>query len=422
MVGGVADHQVAGKTLNPQYPLEHPPCFRDLTLLLEDEAGPALIFFRHERLAFWSPGASPSQPMAIMCRLLRAAFLALVVSSSALLPPAAASGHATLKAAPTPEAAPMPEVAHMPKAAPMWYDSGHRVVAAVAWEGLQPAVRDSVTRLLQQAPSNADLASLMPTSGADRERAFFMHASTWADQVRDETYPDRREAYHRGRWHYTNVFWVQTPDGPLVMAEREPTGEHAAERLKTFIPAVTDDTLPAHERAIQLAWILHLVGDLHQPLHASSQVSREHPEGDRGGGLVPLSGSDTYSTLHTYWDGILDLSYPAAPGESTVEHASRIAERLPSRSAGSRVAQEDSHTTYIGAESIDAWLQESAEVAQLSVYLPVVRAGTEPPALYRRHALRIAREQLRVAGERLAATLNHIWGNESSSDVPAARD
>jgi len=305
----------------------------------------------------------------------------------------------------------------------MWYDSGHRVVAAVAWEGLQPAVRDSVTQLLQKAPSDADLASLMPTAGADRERAFFMHASTWADQVRDETHPGRRKAYHRGRWHYTNVFWVQTPDGPLVMTERTPAGEHAAERLKTFIRTVGDSTLPAHERAIQLAWILHLVGDLHQPLHASSRVSREHPEGDRGGGLVPLAGPDTYSTLHTYWDSILDLSYPAAPEESTVAHASRLAKRLPSQSAaGSPVAQEDPHTTYVGAESIDAWLQESAEVAQLSVYLPVVRAGTEPPALYRRHVLRIAREQLRVAGKRLAATLNHIWGSESSSDAPAARD
>lgn len=289
-----------------------------------------------------------------------------------------------------------------------WYDSGHRVVAAVAWDALQPAVRDSVVQILRRAPADADLASLFPDEGSDRERAFFMHASTWPDRVRDEAFPERRAAYHRGRWHYVNVFWVQTPDGPLVLEDRTPAAENAAERLKTFLSSMRDPSVPAEERAVRLSWILHLVGDLHQPLHASSHVSYAHPDGDRGGGLIPLPGSDVYSSLHTYWDGILDLSYPRQNGESDAAYASRLASGLPTGSDGAG---------YNGPDTVDAWLRESAEVARMSVYRPVVQAGVEPPPLYRRHTLRIAEDRLRRAGERLAAALNHVFGADSAASA-----
>lgn len=285
---------------------------------------------------------------------------------------------------------------------PMWFDSGHRVVAAVAWDHMAPDVRDTVVRLLRQAPPDADLANMAP-GGAEFDRALFMEASTWPDVIRSEEDEDRRERYHRGRWHYVNHFWASTPDGPLPLSHLETAGENATERLKRFAELVGEASDPASERAVQLAWIIHLVGDLHQPLHASSRVTPLHTSGDRGGGLFPLDGPAGYNNLHVYWDGILDISYPQSDDESGRDYALRLARHM------ALAKDADANGLENGLADIGSWARESTEIAQLSVYLPVLQRGSTPPETYRRHALRTSEERLRLAGLRLAALLNHLF-------------
>ena len=224
------------------------------------------------------------------------------------------------------------------------------------------------------------------------------------DAVRDRNDTERYRQYHRGHWHYVNHFWAQSPDGPLALPHLEETDENATERLGHFAKTVVDPSISVAERATQLAWIIHLVGDLHQPLHASSRVTRHQPEGDRGGGLFQLDASSPFGNLHVYWDGILDLSYPQGTGESDREYALRLAERIPNST------YLDSTVLGSGPLDFEVWTLESTEIAQLAVYLPVVERGESPPDIYRRHALRISELQLRCAGLRLAALLNHLFG------------
>jgi hypothetical protein len=66
-----------------------------------------------------------------------------------------------------------------------------------------------------------------------------------------------------------------------------------------------DKTKPAAERAIHLAWLMHLVGDLHQPLHSSAMFSARTPKGDQGGNLVAVRRGNSVLKLHSYWDDVL---------------------------------------------------------------------------------------------------------------------
>ena len=166
-----------------------------------------------------------------------------------------------------------------------WDLFGHHVVAALAWDHMSPEARTAAAALLRKAPSDADLATLLPPRGRPdevREREHFIKAAAWPDLVRDETFAARRERYHHSSWHYVNHFWTPTPDGPKRLTERGTLGELVG-KLESFRVSVSDDERPASERALDLAWILHLVGDVHQPLHSSARVTDTEPEGDRGG-------------------------------------------------------------------------------------------------------------------------------------------
>ena len=294
---------------------------------------------------------------------------------------------------------------------------------------MRPAVRAAVVDLLRQAPDDADRASMMPAGGPDPERTFFLEASfleasTWPDVVRDRDEPQRRERYRRGHWHYVNHFWASTPDGPLPLSHLDAAEESATERLLRFAETVADASVPGPERAVQRAGMLHLVGDLHQPLHASSRVRPAHPEGDKGGGSFRLGGEERFGNLHVCWDGILDRSYPRRAGESSVEYALRLARRLPQPdcldSTATRSGPTRSGPTRSGPTGVAVWTRESAEIAQLAVclpvlrYLPVLREGAPPPEICRRHAPCLSEGRLQLAGLRLAALrmaalLNHLF-------------
>jgi len=183
-----------------------------------------------------------------------------------------------------------------------WDATGHEVIARIAWDAMKPETRAKAVALLEAAPPDADLASLLPTDGrplAVRERELVELASTWPDIVRDKNVPQRFEKYHHGTWHYINHFWEQGPNGPRDRTDLQPDPENVVERLHHFERSLADASRPAAERAIDLAWVLHLVGDVHQFLHTSARVSPEALQGDQGGNLVKISDQET---LHWYWD------------------------------------------------------------------------------------------------------------------------
>ena len=109
-----------------------------------------------------------------------------------------------------------------------WDYFGHYIVGVVAWDQMDEATRRAVVGLLLEAPPDADLASLLPPGPRSievRRRELFLKANGWADLIRDELFPDRKERYDHPAWHYVNRFWKSTAEGPVALEERGTMGD-----------------------------------------------------------------------------------------------------------------------------------------------------------------------------------------------------
>ncbi len=172
------------------------------------------------------------------------------------------------------------------RTAQAWNSLGHMAVAYVAWQKLTPAERARVVVLLQKNPSYQQwLTYIQPeVSDPDREMYVFMMAATWPDEIKapasqykgtdtppNSELPTLNDGYTAFQahkyWHYVN-----TPLGGEATAGSAPlTVPTAIEKIYAFRAALA--TNESNElKSYDLVWLLHLVGDVHQPLHCVTRV------------------------------------------------------------------------------------------------------------------------------------------------------
>ena len=282
-----------------------------------------------------------------------------------------------------------------------WDETGHKVVAYIAWQQMTPEARENLIEELRLAPARSGLLSLYPPMGyPSRDVLFFMRAGVWPDIVRDRDFPERNELYHRGNWHYTNIFWEQGSDGnPVERADLKPEDVNVVERLSYLRGVASNDFFARAQRAVAVAWLAHLVGDLHQPLHASARVTETEPEGDRGGNLFRL---EERHTLHGYWDRLISAAYPRTENESELAHVQRIGRRIMERYPASEFASDLHESDY------EQWARDSYEIATEEVYRGLER-GETPPSEYAKRTIPIAERRVALAGYRLGEMMNQIF-------------
>jgi S1/P1 Nuclease len=298
-----------------------------------------------------------------------------------------------------------------------WDLFGHHLVGAVAWEELTPSTRIAACELIQKAPADSDLPGLLPPGRRpldERCRELFIKAQGWADLVRDEIWSNRKERYDHPQWHYVNHFWTPgpTPGGsPRELPERGTLGELST-RLAESISNAGNPTLPAPERAVALAWLLHLTGDAHQPLHSSGRVTEIDPKGDRGGNDFALDDLES-PNLHALWDSILRRVRRQSHGESYFRWLSRVAGEVRALHPKETLARE------IALESPDVWCREGAAIAMSSSYPDYLKRNGPLPKHYQDEVYAIAGKQASLAGYRLARLLERVFarGSESAPDL-----
>jgi len=286
-----------------------------------------------------------------------------------------------------------------------WDEVGHKVVARIAWDHMTPLARERAVALLMAAPAGAGLRELLPEDGrplAERQRDLFVNAAYWADQIRSRNHPGNRFAH--AEWHYVNFFWQQdTPGGRIVdRPDKGTLGELIAQEQR-IVPGLASATAPDSLRGVDLAWLLHLVGDAHQPLHNSSRISPESPEGDRGGNDFTLAGLYPFNNLHAYWDALIGYASPWRPGDrSEADYFGGIAVRVAARHPMGR------RPLKIGM--YEDWSKEGLRIAQRVAFVPWLERGRPAPARYKDHAWSGVEAQVALAGYRLAETLNQTLG------------
>ena len=290
-----------------------------------------------------------------------------------------------------------------------WNNIGHMAVAYVAWQNLSPALRTRVSALVSANPLYSQWSALIPASltGDRRDMYLFMIAATWPDQIKGDSadfpclgqgntnvppanepptlnvgYSD--QCMHK-YWHFIDN--SISSDGTAPHAIPVPNAEEKVNFFSQALRTKEPDALKSYD----LAWLEHLVGDLHQPLHCVTRNSRQHPEGDQGGNKVVITGSQ--GELHAYWDDIFgdrtdNLYTDAVLGE-------KIGERLPPANAS------------LAADLATAdWVQESVKDAEADVYMnPPIGPEWGPYAItaaYHANAERVAQQRVSLAGVRLA--------------------
>jgi len=271
-----------------------------------------------------------------------------------------------------------------PSAALAWGREGHAVVAQIARGYLTPKAAAAVDALLA-----ADTDTLTaPDLGA---------RASWADAWRQ----GHRETTE---WHFVDVeldhtdletacFGFPTSATP---ASAGPAKDCVVGRLDAFEKELADPKTDPAERLLAFKFVLHFVGDLHQPLHAADNQ-------DRGGNCVPLAlGGPRTVNLHSYWDTV---AVEAIEPDAVKLAASLSAQITPAN----RKAWERGDTK--------AWAMESFAVAKSTVYTfgskPGCASDTAPlplPAGYDQTAQAAVALQLKKAGVRLALELNRALG------------
>ena len=236
-----------------------------------------------------------------------------------------------------------------------WGQTGHRVTGAIAEQYLTPKAQAEINKLLV----NEDLAEV----------------STYADEMRSN--PSEFWQKTANPWHYVNVHQGKTyadlgapPEGDAITA------------LKMFSKQLTNKQTSLEDRQLAVKFIVHIIGDLHQPFHSGTDI-------DQGGNAIKLEFFWEDSNLHRIWDsGLIDrqkLSY--------TEWTNKLSRKISTQQAKDWMETNP-----------EVWVAESAKL----------RAGLYPEKDklswgYQYRNLPIVKQQLTMAGVRIAAYLNEVF-------------
>lgn len=296
-----------------------------------------------------------------------------------------------------------------------WDDTGHKLTTYIAWEQMSPAARERAFKILMSAPEDSHLSVFYlqdSRSAAIKQRELFMLASTWADIVRDKEFKNRYAKYHKGDWHYSDTFWRVTAGGKVEVLENvaEPKGK-AVEQLFAFDKLLRNQAASDADKAIALAWVLHLGGDIHQPLHTSARVTENDPKGDQGGNLFSLSPKDATGddrlNLHWFWDSIVKRNIPRVNDACDSEYLPLIAQALMKKYPSAKMQNR------LKLGRFDDWQQESFQIASRKLYPASLKLGITPSENYKKMAFEIAEEQIALAGYRMGEMLNQIFDSQT---------
>jgi hypothetical protein len=291
-----------------------------------------------------------------------------------------------------------------------WNAFGHKVVAEIAWQHLDDATRQKIVDVLYRHPRFAeDFVKKMPEDVATADKSVqdhwvFQQAAIWPDLA-------RKTEYDQPKWHYIDIPFV--PDGerpvsfPLSTSYSPKSKEecqNVSQAAKYCVATVSDPAVAAEAKALSYSWLMHLVGDMHQPLHSTALVCDYFPDGDEGGNKLPVIQG---KNLHSLWDNLLGRQSKMNDVEREVAKLKELPE----------LWQVDTKL------DIDGWIAESHDIATSFTYSPAILQAVrdtklsekiEPISLdedYLRQAGQIARRRIAAAGIRLATVLGQTGGN-----------
>jgi hypothetical protein len=237
-----------------------------------------------------------------------------------------------------------------------WDHPGHMTTAAIAFseiERARPELIEKIGPLMLKHPDPGPFwVASGDAKGKERVRRMFIEAARWPDDAKWT--PNDRPTWHMARWSI--VAEDAPPEARAAAAARKgkPAGQ-AIEALMLNFGTLSNPESGPTDRARALSWVMHIVGDIHQPLHVSDLFSKDFPAGNAGATLAYVADprGDTTVPLHILWDSntlvLTDL-------EEIDRHTQEFTEKHP-RSSFPELAP------FGGPAAFREWAQESYQVA-----------------------------------------------------------
>lgn len=263
-----------------------------------------------------------------------------------------------------------------------WNWVGHELIAQIAYDQLTPTEKKQWDKTLN---------ALREVYAGES----FIRASTLPDRFKS------RGIDVFNSWHYINL--------PIVVGQQKTrpiNPENIVWAIEKSLKILRDKKAKPFEKALFASFLIHCVGDIHQPLHTAELYNTYFPNGDRGGNML-LTHQKKMPNLHTYWDqGGGFLHWKQAKNKTALQNTARMLEKkYPPSAFGQR----------INMINIDAWAQESHHIAQQKAYAPFLNSRYATITLsYQALTEELTQQQITLAGYRLAKLFieNHTNKNK----------
>jgi len=256
-----------------------------------------------------------------------------------------------------------------------WNAEGHRIMAQIAYDHMTPSAK---TRF-QVAHPTLDKRKQPPS---------FIEASVWLDTLRK----NKKNSKDFGAMHYVDIPFLT--DGTRAPKPKPMNGLIAFNQSRALL---LENRASALERVFALRVLIHVAGDLHQPLHAATRVSRASPNGDAGGNGVSLPKNKIAKNLHAYWDkgggALLYASDVHNPEIRVRRRALELENAWPCK------------TEFADKDPVH-WLGESHTLAVSEAY--AITPKNFSVGEYQQTVSRTSEKRLALAGCRLASVLNEL--------------
>jgi hypothetical protein len=270
-----------------------------------------------------------------------------------------------------------------------WGDEGHQIIGFIAGHYLTPSTKQKVLAMLA-----ADPDSLTAHTIADE--------TTWADKYRDSDRNTTKVHYNQTHnWHFVDIELL-SPNvdtacfghpvvPPATVASLGPPEDCVVDKIEQFVAELAAPGTSSEERLVALKFLLHFVGDVHQPLHASD----DH---DAGGNQKNVSAQGfAAGNLHHFWDTTFVQHLGADP--------STVADTLIAKITNAQLKQ------WKKGKPVD-WARESFQTAKVHAYgklpAPNAQGSYRLAPAYIADATKTTGLQLSKAGVRLASILNDL--------------
>lgn len=263
-----------------------------------------------------------------------------------------------------------------------WHATGHMLVASVAYKNLDSA-----------AQKNADTIISVGAEQYPRTNNFIT-ASVWADDIKSYGINFFND------WHYQDIFY-STDGTPIPKNYKKGQSFYMLDKNLALLSSTETNNI---EKNFALRFIIHIYGDMHQPMHSVSRVSREFPRGDMGGNKFRLKGQ--YKHLHSLWDaGLATFPEFKRPLDSLSEiWIDKYTQNLMTEFPLSSFTKEQIIADF------ESWEHENFNIVKNNVYKNI-NVDSHPSAEYLEHNKQIVKRQLALAGYRLANKLNCMSGS-----------